>query len=105
MATVPVSVLPELDPSPAFSRFSRLSYLPLFNMTYYHKLCDTFFVQDVYPRCATREHIMTTGNYGQEANAKELSRQVFDTYIGDIVNHMERMEVNSLNFQLSLYIC
>jgi cation transport regulator ChaC len=70
------------------------------NMNYQHQPCDTYFVESddgVYAsRTDNREFAKIIARQRQELMANELSRQVCDEYLGDIVMHMKRMEVNAL---------
>ena len=67
---------------------------------HHHQPCDSYFVEDEYPLRSnpTQEYLKMMGRRRQEAMANELSRQACDTYVDDILKHMEQMEVNSLDF-------
>jgi hypothetical protein len=71
-------------------------------MAYQHRPCDSYFVEEAYPQRATQEYLKMMGRRKQEAMANELSRQACDTYMEDIVKHMQQMEVIYLDFQLHL---
>ena len=71
-------------------------------MAYHHQPCDSYFVEEAYPQRATQEYLKMMGRRKQEAMANELSRQACDTYMEDIVKHMQQMEVIYLDFQLHL---
>jgi len=61
--------------------------------------CETYFVesqdsQGYNPR-STQEQIKEIGRRRQLAMADELSRQACESYMEDIIEHMEHMEVNN----------
>lgn len=64
----------------------------------YHQTCDTYFVetQDSYPQRATQDYIKMIGRRKAQEMANELSRQASDTYMDDIVDHMQHMEDETL---------
>jgi len=74
-------------------------------MAYHRQPCDSYFVEDAYPQRATQEYLKMLGRRKQEAMANELSRQACESYMDDIVKHMEHMEVNNLDSQFFFYIC
>lgn len=67
-------------------------------MAYQPQPCDTYFVesQDAYTQRPTQDYLKMVGRRKQEAMANELSRQACDTYIEDIVEHMKKMESETL---------
>lgn len=68
-------------------------------MAYHNQPCDSYFVEDEYPsRQTQQDYIKMAGRRRQEAMANELSRQACDTYMEDIIGHMQHMEVISLDF-------
>ena len=63
--------------------------------------CETYFVESQDPQGynarSTQEQIKEFGRRRQLAMADELSRQACETYMEDIIEHMEHMEVNKLH--------
>lgn len=66
-------------------------------MAYNHQPCETFFVEDAYTQRTPHEVVMLLSRRKQEAMANELSRQVSETYLEDMIGHMKHMEVNCLD--------
>lgn len=62
----------------------------------YRQPCDSYFVEDAYPQRATQEYLKMIGRRKQEAMANELSRQACETYMDDILKHMQQMEDETL---------
>ncbi|KAH8594787.1 G1/S-specific cyclin CLN1 [Bisporella sp. PMI_857] len=60
--------------------------------------CDTFFVESYQPSYlqTSQEKMKELGRRRQQAMADELSRQACDTYLEDIVEHMQQMENETL---------
>jgi hypothetical protein len=59
--------------------------------------CDTYFVesQESFPAASNQDYAKMLGRRRQEAIGDVLSRQAYEAYVEDIVDHMKQVEVNS----------
>lgn len=73
-----------------------------------HQACDTYFVEDDAQAAHGRiraDSLRTMGRIKAAAMANELSRQACDSYLEDIVGHMNEMEVGTTPCRRALKPC